>query len=197
MAKLPLILASSSIYRRELLDRLGLSYTTQSPDIDETPLPGETPLALSIRLARQKALAVAKTNPGAVVIGSDQVCELEGLAIGKPHTYENAFKQMKAMQGKTAVFHTALCVAGPNQTLQETVSDTHVLMRELSDAAIEDYLRREEPYDCAGSAKIERLGIALMQSVTSDDPTSLIGLPLMKLTTMLCRAGIFPVKDLR
>ena len=191
-----LILASSSRYRRELLDRLGLAYRTMSPDVDETAREGETPVELARRLARAKAQAVAVLNPGAVVIGSDQVCDLQGSALGKPGTYERAFEQLSRMQGQKVVFHTALCVVHADGTLEETVSDTVITMRALSAQAIEDYLRREEPYDCAGSAKIERLGIALMQSVSSDDPTSLIGLPLIRLTSMLARAGIFAVKGL-
>ena len=196
MSNPELILASSSRYRRELLDRLGVDYRTMSPDVDETALEGEVPVELARRLARAKAQAVAAANPGAVVIGSDQVCDLQGCALGKPGTFERAFEQLSRMQGKKVVFHTAVCVVHADGTLEETVSDTIITMRALSAEAIEDYLRREEPYDCAGSAKIERLGIALMESVSSDDPTSLIGLPLMRLTGMLARAGIFAVKGL-
>ena len=197
MTKTPLILASSSRYRRELLDRLGLAYTTVSPDVDETPLAGEAPAALALRLAHLKAEAVAKVHPDAVVIGSDQVCDLEGTPLGKPHTFEKAVAQLKAMQGKRLVFHTAVCVIAPSAPVQDTVSDTVITMRALSDVAIRDYVEREKPFDCAGSAKIEKLGIALMDSVTSDDPTSLIGLPLMRLTTMLTKAGLPPVAGTR
>ncbi len=197
MANINLILASSSVYRRELLQRLGLPFRSISPEIDERARPLETPLALSKRLAREKAQAVKKAEPSAVVIGSDQVCELEGKALGKPGNFENAFKQLKEMSGKKAVFHTALCVIDREGNIQETVSDTVVELRNLSDEAIVDYLKREEPYNCAGSAKIEKLGIALMRSVASDDPTSLVGLPLMRLTTMLLQAGVSPIKGLK
>ncbi len=192
----PLILASSSRYRRELLDRLGLAYTCVSPDVDETPLADESPLQLSARLARAKAQAVAAAHPGSVVIGSDQVCELNGRPLGKPGNFERAVEQLTAMQGQKLVFHTAVCVVDAQGALQETVSDTVVEIRPLSRTAIENYVRREEPYDCAGSAKIEKLGIAIMKSVASDDPTSLIGLPLMRLTDMLMAAGISPIEGL-
>ena len=129
MTKTPLILASSSRYRRELLDRLGLAYTTVSPDVDETPLAGEAPAALALRLAHLKAEAVAKMHPDAVVIGSDQVCDLEGTPLGKPHTFEKAVAQLKAMQGKRLVFHTAVCVIAPSAPVQDTVSDTVITMR--------------------------------------------------------------------
>ena len=196
MTKPTLILASSSRYRRHLLDRLGLAYTCVSPDIDESAREGETALALSVRLAREKALAVAAHHPGAVVIGSDQVCCLEGRALGKPGNFEKACAQLQAMQGRELVFHTAVCVVAADGSLQECVSDTRIRMRPLSDQAIRAYVDREKPYDCAGSAKIEKLGIALMQSVQSDDPTSLIGLPLMKLTDMLIAAGLAPIEGL-
>lgn len=196
MTNINLILASSSRYRRELLDRLGVAYRTMSPDVDETPLAGEAPAALAQRLARAKAQAVAAANPGAVVIGSDQVCDLEGKPLGKPGNFEKAVAQLESMQGKRVVFHTAVRVVHADGTFEETVSDTVIVMRSLSRKTIEEYVRREEPYDCAGSAKIERLGIALMQSVTSDDPTSLIGLPLMRLTSMLARAGVPAIKGL-
>ena len=190
MANYSLILASSSRYRRELLDRLGLNYVCVSPDVDESVFPGETPLDVCRRLARAKALAVAQAHPSSVVIGSDQVCDLDGVALGKPHTFEKAVEQLERMQSRRLVFHTAVCVVRADGTMEETVSDTIITMRPLSRETIEDYVRREEPYDCAGSAKIEKLGIALMQSVASDDPTSLIGLPLMRLTSMLANAGI-------
>ena len=190
MANIDLILASSSRYRRELLDRLGVPYRTMSPDVDETPLAGEAPAALALRLARAKAQAVAAACPGAVVIGSDQVCDLEGRALGKPGSFERAVAQLEDMQGRRVVFHTAVAVVHADGSVEDTVSDTVITMRSLSRETIEDYVRREQPYDCAGSAKIERLGIALMESVASDDPTSLIGLPLMRLTGMLARAGV-------
>lgn len=185
-----LILASSSRYRRELLDRLGLEYTCVSPDIDESALEGETPKDTALRLSEAKARAVAAEHPGAVVIGSDQVADLNGVKLGKPHTFENAVKQLEAMQGNTVVFYTALTVLDAEGRAERILSATTVKMRPLSRRTIEAYVEREKPFDCAGSAKIERLGIALMESVTSDDPTSLIGLPLMQLTTLLARAGV-------
>ncbi len=196
MANIDLILASTSRYRRELLERLGVSFRTMSSEVDETPLPGETPVELARRLARAKAQAVAAANPGAVVIGSDQVCDLDGAALGKPGSFEKSVEQLLRMQGKRVIFHTAVCVVRADGSIEETVSDTILTMRALSRETIEDYVRREEPYDCAGSAKIERLGIALMESVASDDPTSLIGLPLMRVTGMLTRAGVTVIKGL-
>lgn len=195
-ANLNLILASTSRYRRELLERLGYPFETKASSVDETPLEGETPELLALRLAIAKARAVAQENPGSVVIGSDQVCALGNQPLGKPHNFEGAVRQLTAMQGQTLVFHTAVCVIGTDGSEQTCVSDTRIQMRRLSQKAIEDYVRREEPYDCAGSAKIEKLGIALMQSVSSDDPTSLIGLPLMRVTTMLMNAGIEVVEGL-
>ena len=164
--------------------------------MDETPLEGETPDALALRLAKAKARAVARENPGCVVIGSDQVCALGDKALGKPHNYEGAVRQLTMMQGRTLVFHTAVCVIDKDGDEQTCVSDTRIRMRRLSPKAIDAYVRREEPYDCAGSAKIEKLGIALMESVDSDDPTSLIGLPLMRVTGMLLNAGIEVVEGL-
>ena len=185
-----LILASSSRYRRELLDRLGLPYEAISPDIDESPLSGETPRQTAFRLAEEKARAVQAAHPGAIVIGSDQVADLKGEKLGKPHTRERSIEQLTAMQGETVHFYTALCVLSADGTAYKEESVTTVRMRPLSRETIESYVDREKPFDCAGSAKIEKLGIALMESVTSDDPTSLIGLPLMKVTTLLARAGL-------
>ena len=192
-----LILASSSRYRRELLDRLGIAYSCVSPDIDESALPGETPQDTALRLSEQKARAVWDANPGAVVIGSDQVADLNGVKLGKPHTRENAIRQLRSMQGREVVFTTALCVIDAEGRVEKLKSQTTIRMRELSDEAIEAYVDREKPFDCAGAAKIERLGIALMANVTSDDPTSLIGLPLMALTTLLTRAGVEVLPGLR
>lgn len=196
MSDVKLILGSSSRYRRELLDRLGVPFDCVSPSIDETPLAGESPAQLSQRLARTKARAVAANHPGCVVIGSDQVCDLEGKCLGKPHTRERAIAQLTAMSGKKLVFHTAVCVIDAAGHEQEVLSDTTLTMRPLALETITDYVDREQPFDCAGSAKIEKLGIALMQSVSSDDPTSLIGLPLMALTSMLSRAGVSVLKGL-
>ena len=185
-----LILASSSRYRRELLDRLGLPYLTESPDIDESSLPGETPRETALRLSEMKARAIWEKHPGSVVIGSDQTANLLGEKLGKPHTRERAIEQLSRMQGNTVVFATALCVIDAEGNAKKLESLTTIRMRKLSRETIEAYVDREKPFDCAGSAKIEKLGIALMASVESDDPTSLIGLPLMKLTTLLAEAGI-------
>ncbi|MFU0841839.1 MAG: 7-methyl-GTP pyrophosphatase [Burkholderia sp.] len=185
-----LILASSSRYRRELLDRLGVPYTCESPDIDETGIPGETPQDAAMRLAEAKARKVWEAHPGSVVIGSDQVADLAGVRLGKPHNRENAIRQLREMQGREVVFTTALCVIDAQGRAERVKSQTFIRMRRLSNRAIEAYVDREQPFDCAGSAKIEKLGIALMESVRSDDPTSLIGLPLMALTTLLTRAGV-------
>ncbi len=195
-ANLNLILASTSRYRRELLERLGYPFETKASSVDETPLEGETPDALALRLAKAKARAVARENPGCVVIGSDQVCALGDKALGKPHNYEGAVRQLTMMQGRTLVFHTAVCVIDKDGGEQTCLSDTRIRMRRLSPKAIDAYVRREEPYDCAGSAKIEKLGIALMESIDSDDPTSLIGLPLMRVTGMLLNADIEVVEGL-
>lgn len=185
-----LILASSSRYRRELLDRLGLEYDAESPDIDESSRPGETPKDTALRLSEMKARAIWEKHPGSVVIGSDQVADLNGTKLGKPHTRERAIEQLTAMQGNVVVFYTALCVIDAEGCAEKLLSPTTIRMRSLKRETIEAYVDREEPFDCAGAAKIEKLGIALMASVESDDPTSLIGLPLMKLTTLLANAGV-------
>ncbi len=185
-----LILASSSRYRRELLDRLGLEYDAESPDIDESSRPGETPKDTALRLSEMKARAIWEKHPGSVVIGSDQVADLNGTKLGKPHTRERAIEQLTAMQDNVVVFYTALCVINAEGRAEKLLSPTTIRMRSLKRETIEAYVDREEPFDCAGAAKIEKLGIALMASVESDDPTSLIGLPLMKLTTLLANAGV-------
>ena len=185
-----LILASTSRYRRELLERLRLPFTVQAPDTDETPHPGELPAALAVRLALAKARAVAQLHPSAVVIGSDQVADLDGTAIGKPGTHENAVAQLRLMSGRTVVFQTAVavvCVA--SGFAEQALAAVRVQFRELSDAEIESYLQAEKPYDCAGSAKSEGLGISLLASIESDDPTALVGLPLIRTCAMLRRAG--------
>lgn len=194
---LPLILASSSRYRRELLERLPVTFTCESPEIDESPLEGETPRETALRLSKEKALAVAHQHPGAIVIGSDQVADLNGEKLGKPHTRERAIAQLERMQGQTILFTTALSVVNPQGEVETVESITRVKMRALSRETIEAYVDIEEPYDCAGSAKIEKLGIALMEEVTSDDPTSLIGLPLMALTSLLSRAGLAVLPGLK
>ncbi len=186
-----LILASSSVYRRSLLERLGLPFTTVSPDVDETPRRGEPPAETALRLALNKARAVATAHPRALIIGSDQVADLNGAALGKPGTHDNAVCQLQAMRGRRVIFHTALCLldAARGKHQLENVP-TAIQFRNLSDQQIEDYLQREQPYDCAGSAKIESLGVALVEKIESDDPTAIIGLPLMRLVTMFAREGI-------
>jgi len=194
-APVRLILASSSAYRRELLARLGLPFEAIAPDIDETPLPGESPQATALRLARTKAEAVAATHPGALVIGSDQVATLDALQIGKPGDHARALAQLQLMRGREVVFHTALClwdgrVADPDRAAQVENVLVKVRFRDLPDAELDAYLRIEQPYDCAGSAKNEGLGIALLDSIVSTDPTALTGLPLIALTGMLRQAGV-------
>jgi septum formation protein len=191
-----LILASSSRYRRELLERLRLPYEVIVPAIDETPLPAEAPAATALRLAQAKARAVAaRLDAGhrALVIGSDQVATLDGAQIGKPGTHENALAQLQAMRGRDVEFHTALCLLDSSKgSVQVEDVITRVRFHSLSDAELDTYLRTEMPYDCAGSAKSEGLGIALLDAIDSDDPTALIGLPLIALTRML-RASGYPL----
>ena len=189
-----LILASTSVYRRELLERLGIPFTVISPKVDETPLPGESTLELALRLAKAKAAAVSKDYPDAWVIGSDQVADLCGAAIGKPGNFERAMAQLQLMRGSTVTFHTALCVMKGN--IETTLSvPTEVTFRKSSDEILESYLLTEEPYDCAGSAKSEGMGITLLEAIKSDDPTALIGLPLIALTGLLRDAGfVIPPK---
>ena len=186
-----LILASISRYRSELLERLRLPFTVQAPDTDETPLLGELPAALACRLALAKAQAVAQQHPSAVVIGSDQVADLDGVPIGKPGTHERAVAQLRSMRGRTVVFQTAVavvCVA--SGFAEQALAAVSVQFRELSDEEIENYLQAEQPYDCAGSAKSEGLGISLLAAIESDDPTALIGLPLIRTCELLRRAGM-------
>jgi len=196
MSQLPrLILASTSPYRRELLERLRLPFEAMSPETDETPLPGETPAPLAERLALAKARALSARFPDAVVIGADQVADVDGVAIGKPGTHERAVAQLRAMSGRTIVFQTALAVVrestGFAQVRRAPVS---VRFRALSDDEIETYLRTEQPYDCAGSAKCETLGIALLEAIASDDPTALVGLPLIRTAQLLREAGLDPLR---
>jgi septum formation protein len=191
-----LILASSSAYRRELLSRLRLPFTVDVPAIDETPLPGEAPAATALRLARLKAQAVAARQPGALVIGSDQVATLDGAQIGKPGSHAAALAQLQTMRGRDVVFHTALCLwDGRDGTFQLEDIETTVKFRDLPDAELDAYLRIEEPYDCAGSAKNEGLGIAILERIESSDPTALTGLPLIALTGMLRAAGVAFFKE--
>lgn len=190
-----LILASTSIYRRELLGRLRIPFGVISPQVDETPLPGESTLELALRLAKAKAAAVAKDHPEAWVIGSDQVADLCGAAIGKPGNFERAMAQLQLMRGATVTFQTALCLMhGHKETIINV--PTEVTFRKLTDDVLEAYLHAEEPYDCAGSAKSEGLGISLLESIQSDDPTALIGLPLIALSSLLREAGfVIPAKN--
>ncbi len=190
-----LILGSTSRYRRELLERLRLPFSTVSPQVDETPLPGEAPAALACRLALAKAQAVAEQHPGAIVIGSDQVADVDGEPIGKPGTHERAVAQLQRMSGRTITFQTAVAVVrADTQFAQTLLAPVHVRFRTLSDAEIEFYLRTEEPYDCAGSAKCETLGITLLDAIDSDDPTALIGLPLIRTSQLLRAAGLNPLE---
>jgi septum formation protein len=187
----PLILGSTSRYRRELLERLRLPFDIVSPDVDETPLPHEAPLALARRLALAKAQAVAQHHPNAVVIGSDQVADLNGTPLGKPGTHERAVAQLQRMRGQTVIFQTAVAVVCLNTGYEAVdVAPVRVRFRSLTDEEIERYLRAEQPYDCAGSAKSEGLGIALLESIDNDDPTALIGLPLIRTTRMIQAAGV-------
>ena len=187
----PIVLASSSPYRRQLLDRLRVPFETVSPDVDESAHVGETPLLTARRLALLKASTVGRRRPDAIVIGSDQVAEMDGIAIGKAGGHQAALRQLIAMQGRTVVFHTALTVLrqADQRACTECV-DTSVMFRRLKPDALEAYLRLDQPYDCAGSARIESLGVCLVESVRSDDPTALIGLPLIRLTTMLADYGV-------
>lgn len=190
-----LILASGSIYRRELLDRLCLPFDVVVPDIDEAPHPSELPQETALRLALEKAAAVGKKHPGSIVIGSDQVATLDNRQIGKPGTHDNAMQQLMTMRGRCVIFHTALCVwdgrqPQPEKTAQTANVQTAVTFRDLPEAEFEAYLQKEQPYDCAGSARNEALGIILLEKIESTDPTALTGLPLIALTSMLRHCGI-------
>jgi len=185
-----LILASGSPYRRELLERLGLAFRSWSPDIDESARAGEAPPATAARLAREKARAAAQRWADAWVIGSDQVVDLDGRAVSKPGTLDNARRQLRELRGRTVLFHTALCVAhAARSRLHERMVSTEVAFRELSDAEIDRYLGREPALDCAGSAKSEGLGISLLSRLRGDDPTALVGLPLIALAEVLRGEG--------
>jgi septum formation protein len=187
----PLVLGSTSRYRRELLGRLGLPFEVAAPDVDETPQPGETPAALAERLALAKAQAVARRFPDAVVIGSDQVADLNGEPLGKPGDHVRATEQLRRMRGQTVVFQTALAVVcQASGFAQQDIAPVRVQFRDLTDAEIEAYLRAEQPYDCAGSAKSEGLGIALLEAIHNDDPTALVGLPLIRTCRLLRAAGL-------
>jgi septum formation protein len=190
-----LILASGSAYRSELLTRLRLPFEALAPDIDESALPGELPGATALRLARAKAQTIAERIPGSLVIGSDQVATLDGAQIGKPGNHGAALRQLQQMRGRQVVFHTALClwdgrIDDPQQASQLQDIETIVTFRDLPDLELDAYLRIEQPYDCAGSAKNEGLGIAILEKIDSSDPTALTGLPLIALVGMLRKAGV-------
>ena len=190
-----LILGSSSRYRRALLERLGIAFECVSPEVDETPRDGEAPAVLAARLARPKAEAVAAARPGTLVIGADQVAELDGAALGKPGTEARAQAQLAACSGRSVLFHTAICVLGPGGFAYEHTDLTVVRFRNLDDAEIRAYVGREQPLDCAGAFRCEGLGIALFDAVENRDPTALIGLPLIAVSAALSRAGLSPLGD--
>lgn len=186
-----IVLASSSIYRKGLLARIGIHCPAISPDIDENPRANEAPAATALRLAETKARRIAEYEPAALIIGSDQVAVLADQPVGKPGNHAAAARQLQLMSGKTVVFHTALCLFNAaTDTAQRTNVPTTVRFRKLDTGQIERYLQQDQPYDCAGSAKIEALGITLVEQVDSDDPTALIGLPLIALVSMLKQEGI-------
>ncbi len=186
-----IVLASSSTYRKALIARLGLDCHTAAPDIDEGALPSEAPAATALRLAQAKARKIAEREPAALIIGSDQVAVLDDQTIGKPGTHAAAALQLQAMSGKTVVFHTALCLLNSKTNAVQLVNvPTTMRFRNLDTGQIERYLQQDQPYDCAGSAKIEALGIALVEQLESSDPTALIGLPLIALVTMLQKEGV-------
>ena len=190
-ASRPVILGSTSRYRKELLSRLRIPFEVAAPEVDETPFKDEAPAELALRLALAKAQAVAEKFPHAVVIGSDQVADLEGTPLGKPGNHPNAVLQLQRMRGKTVIFQTALSVVCLETGFEKTdIAAVKVKFRHLTDAEIEAYLLAEEPYDCAGSAKSEGLGIALLDAIDNDDPTALVGLPLIRTCQMLSAAGV-------
>jgi len=187
----PHILGSSSKYRKELLSRLQWPFECVNPNIDETPLSNERPMDLSLRLAQQKAQHVSRLYPSALVIGSDQVADLHGNPLGKPMTHQKAVAQLSQMSGQTVLFHTSVCVCCTESGFSESfVSSVKVVFKVLSPQMIESYLQKDKPYDCAGSAKSESLGVALLERIESDDPSALIGLPLIQTTTLLAKAGL-------
>ncbi len=191
MAQPKLILGSSSRYRAALLERLGLTFVQLSPEINETPQPGETVAALVARLAREKALAIAAREPQALIIASDQAAAIDSTILGKPGNAANALQQLQQLQGRTVTFYTSLCLYDARAAQAQVALDqTRVVFRQLSDRALEDYIEREQPFDCAGAFKSEGLGVALFEAIHSEDPTALIGLPLIALCGLLARAGL-------
>lgn len=190
-----LVLASTSPYRKALLEKLGIPFVTGSPDIDETPEPGEQPQALVMRLAREKARALASGHPDSLIIGSDQVCVLDGEITGKPHHYDAAFTQLRKASGQCITFYTGLCLYNSATGLDHTLCEPYfVHFRTLDDDEIRAYLLAETPYQCAGSFKSEGLGIALFKKLQGDDPNTLVGLPLIRLTQLLIQAGSHPLR---
>jgi MAF protein len=186
-----LVLASSSPYRRALLEKLGVPFSWASPSVDETPQPGETPAALVERLACAKAAALANNHAGHLIIGSDQAASLDGKILGKPGNFTNAAQQLRAASGRSVEFFTGLCLLDTRSGLSRSLVERFtVVFRPLTDQQIENYLNREQPFDCAGSFKAEGLGIALFERLQGDDPNALIGLPLIRLVTLLSEAGL-------
>ncbi len=189
-----LILASSSPYRRELLERLKIPFEVVSPEVDETPRSGETPSALVERLSVEKARKIAGQKPGTLVIGSDQVAVYNGVIVGKPHSHDKAVEQLRSAAGKAVTLYTGLALVNADTGhVQHEVIPYRVTFRVLTDAQIESYLRKEQPYSCAGSVKSEGLGIALLERFEGDDPNTLIGLPLIRLVRMLENEGVFVI----
>jgi septum formation protein len=187
----PVVLGSTSPYRRELLSRLKIAFEVAAPQVEETALPGEAPAAIARRLALAKARAVATRYPQAVVIGSDQVADLDGEPLGKPGTHENAVAQLRRMRGRVVIFQTALAVVCAADGFEQVdLAPVKVTFGTYDDAQIEAYLRAEKPYDCAGSARSEGLGIAMLEAIESDDPSALVGLPLIRTCRMLRAAGV-------
>lgn len=190
-----MVLASTSPYRRELLARLSAHVRQQAPQVEETPLPSESPAALAQRLASAKAWALAAANPDALIVGSDQVADCAGDVLGKPGDLDAARRQLRASSGRVVIFHTAVCLVDTRQAqpvARSAIDETRVTFRTLTDAEIERYLQREKPFDCAGSFKSEGLGISLFESIATRDPTALIGLPLIALCGLLREAGVAP-----
>jgi len=191
---LPLVLGSTSPFRREILQKLGIPFETAAPDIDESPLENEDPQALVKRLAEEKALAVATQYPHHLIIGSDQLAVVDGNILGKPGNHENAVRQLQQTSGKTVHFYTGLCLYNSeNQHSQSEVVPFDVVFRHLSDSEIENYLNKEQPYNCAGSFKSEGLGITLFERLQGDDPNTLIGLPLIRLVKLLGNEGLYVI----
>jgi septum formation protein len=196
LSDIGIVLASTSVYRRDLLGRLGIPVRQQAPQVDETPIPGEAPAALAMRLAVAKAHAVAGDHAEALIVGSDQVADCGGRALGKPGNVDNARQQLRASSGRAVTFHTAVCLLDTRKDARAAytaLDTTTVVFRALGDAEIERYLERERPFDCAGSFKSEGLGISLFESIESRDPTALIGLPLIALCRLLREAGVDPL----